>query len=317
MRLESLSIRTIARRLGRSPNAISYELRGNEASGAYHAVKADRKASLRRKNAKYQGMKVAGQPTLKRFVDAHLYDDLSPEAIAGRLKRHERHLPYASKNSIRRYIASAYGGGVAWHRMEQRRRRGRHRRRPKTGRLSDRVFIDRRPHYIQKRKRVGDAEADFIVSGKTGQGIILSVADRKTRAAFLERIVRVTVAAVHRAFGRIRKRFPELASISTDNDVLFQKHPELARLLGVQMYFCHPYHSWEKGTVENVNRYVRRDIPKGSDIARYTSRHVRAIEAKLNRRPMAVLGYRTPQEVLDAYRKRKQRAGAVRKQPLS
>jgi len=72
--------------------------------------------------------------------------------------------------------------------------------------------------------RVGDAEADFIVSGKNGTGIILTVACRTIRVSFLEQILDVTIPHVHVAFRRIQKRFPELVSISTDNDVLLQKH---------------------------------------------------------------------------------------------
>lgn len=307
MRVEGLNIRSIARRLGRSPNTISYELTRNRVSGAYDPEKAERKAYQRRKDAKYQGMKIPRYPDLQRYVDEHLYDDLSPEAIAGRITRHEKHLPSLSKNSIRRYIGSVYGRSVSWHRIQRRRRRKYRKKRSKTASLHERTFIDERPQYIQKRRYVGDAEADFLVSGKTGGGIILSLTDRKIRVSFLEQIVDVSIQNVHKAFVRIRERFPELTSISTDNDLLFRKHKELGTLLNVKIYFCHPYHSWEKGTIENTNKYIRRDIQKGSDISRYSPGHIAAVEAKLNRRPMRILNYRTPQEMLDLSRKRKKR----------
>lgn len=314
MREEGFSIRAIAKQLGRSPNAISYELRRNQVSRAYDPEKADRKAYQRRKDAKYQGMKVSGHTYLRRYVDTHLYDDLSPEAIAGRITKHEKHLPSISKNSIRRYIESAHGGKVAWHRIVQRKKRKWRRKRVKVTQLTDRTFIDKRPQYIQKRERVGDAEADFIVSGKSGQGILLTLACRKIRISFIEEILDITIPHVHRAFQRIKKRFPELASISTDNDVLLQKHKELEKLLGVKIYFCHPYHSWEKGTIENTNKYIRKDIPKGSDVSKYSPRFIENLEAKLNRRFMEVLNYKTPQEMLEAHRKRKKRRSAGKNQ---
>lgn len=256
-------------------------------------------------------MKINEHTELKNYVEAHLYDDQSPEAIAGRLQRQEKQLPSVSKDSIRRYIKSVNGRRAEYHRAKQKRKRKRGRKRLKVSQLTDRTFIDKRPKSTQNRKYVGDAEADFLVSGKSGKGIILSVADRKLRVSFLEQILEVTIANVHGAFQRIQERFPELKSISTDNDLLFQKHKELERLLGIRIYFCHPYHSWEKGTIENTNKYVRRDIPKSSDVSKYPKKFIQKIEAKLNRRYMKVLNYKTPQEMLNQHRKRKKRLRAL------
>ena len=255
-------------------------------------------------------MKIAEHTELQKYVDDHLYDDQSPEAIAGRVTRHEKHLPKISKNSIRRYIKSVYGRRVEYHRIKQRRKRKRSRKRPKLSKLQDRTFIDKRPKYIQERRYVGHAEADFLLSGKTGKGIILSLVCRKIRVSFLEQILEITIANVHKAFQRIKERFPELNTISTDNDLLLQKHKELEKLLGVKIYFCHPYHSWEKGSIENTNKYVRKDIPKSSDISRYSKRFIQKLEDKLNRRYMKVLRYKTPQEMLNEHRKHKKHSRA-------
>lgn len=307
-------MRAIAKQLCRSPNAISYELTHNQVKSAYDPKKADRKAHQRRKDAKYQGMKVSEHKDLRQYVDDHLYDDLSPEAIAGRIARHEKQLPPISKNSIRRYIDSAYGGNVAWHRIVQRKKRKWRKKRTKVTQLKDRTFIDKRPIYIKKRRYVGDGEADFILSGRSGKGLFLTLTDRKIRVSFIEQILPVTIERVHEAFKRMQERFPELNSISTDNDLLFVKHKELEKLLKVKIYFCHPYHSWEKGTIENTNKYIRKDVPKGSDISKYSKKFIQKLEAKLNRRYMQVLNYKTPQEMLEAHRKRKKRRSALRNQ---
>lgn len=252
-------------------------------------------------------MKIAEHEELKEYIDDHLYDDQSPEAIAGRITKYEKGLPPVSKDSIRRYIKSPHGRRVEYHRSKQKRKRKWARKRLKVKKLQDRVFIDKRPEYINQRRRIGDAEADFIVSGKTSKGIVLNVTDRKSRITFLEQVINVTIENVHKAFLRINARFPELKTITTDNDILLQKYKELEVLLGVKIYFCDPYSSWQKGTVENSNKYVRRDIPKGSDISRYSKQFIKELEAKLNRRIMKCLKYRTPQEVLDQERKRKKR----------
>jgi IS30 family transposase len=301
------SIRGIAKQLGRSHSNIREEIKRNSVRGEYDPRKADHKARVRRNESKYQGMKIAENQELQEFVENGLCDDLSPEAIAGRITEQEKHLPSVSKDSIRRYIKSPYGRKVEYHRIKQKRKRRRARKRGKLTKLNDRVFIDKRPEYINKRRRTGDAESDFLVSGRSGKGIILNVVDRKSRVLFLEIIRKVSIENVHLAFQRIKARFPELKTITTDNDILLKRHKELEILLGVKIYFCDPYSSWQKGTVENTNKYIRRDIPKGSDISRYSKRFIRLIEEKLNRRPLKCLGYKTPREALNQYRKHKKR----------
>lgn len=300
----------IAKALNRSASTISDEIRRNSVRGKYDPEKANHKAYVRRKYSKYQGMKIAEHAELQRYIDSHLYDDKSPESIAGRINKHEKHLPRISKDSIRRYIKSVYGWKVEYHRINQKRKRKRGRKRSKLSKLQDRTFIDKRPKYIQERRYIGHAEADFLVSGKTGKGIILSLVCRKIRISFLEQILEVTIANVHKALLKIKEGFPELKTISTDNDLLLQKHKELEKILGVKIYFCHPYHSWEKGSIENTNKYVRKDIAKSSDISKYSKRFIQRVEDKLNRRYMKVLNYKTPQEMLNDHRKRKKRRSA-------
>lgn len=274
-------------------------------NGRYDPSTAHHKAYVRRQQSKYQGMHIVGSKETKKFVDTSLYDDLSPQAIAGRLKAKEKNTVGISKDSIYRYIGSVYGRKIEAYRKKKKQRRKR--RVTIHSSLTGRVFIDKRPLYINARSHMGDCEADFVVSGRGGSGILLVVVDRRSRVTFLELILDVSIQSVHDAFVRIQKRFPEMKSITLDNDILFRKHTELAVLLGVNIYFCHPYHSWEKGTVENTNKYIRRDIPKGINLSKLTSEFICSLEQKLNRRPMKCLGYATPQEKLDAYRRKKKR----------
>lgn len=295
----------------RAISTLSDELRRNATRKRYDPQKAHHKAYVRRKYSKYQGMKIVRHPALRSFVDERLYDDLSPEAVAGRLKYREKRLPRVSKDSIRRYVKSVYGRRIETYRVKKKQR---HRRRTPYQKLQDRTFIDKRPQYIEKRQRVGDAEGDFVISGKTGTGILLAVVDRRIRVSFLERILRPSCAAVTRSCLRIKRRYPEWRTLTTDNDILFRHHKILEKTLCIRIYFCRPYHSWEKGTVENTNKYIRKDIPKGSDISRHSPGRIRAIEAKLNRRPLRCLRYRTPVEMLyEARRKTKKRRSAPQK----
>lgn len=289
--------------LNRSVSTIVDELKRNRGKDGYDPNKADHKAYVRRKYSKYQGMKIVDDNPLQDFVEKLLLDDQSPEAIAGRLRQQNKILAYASKNTIYRYIKSDHGRRVEYHRGQIRRKRGRHK--PRTKPWRDRTFIDKRPLYINNRRRIGDAEGDFIVSGKSGHGILLVIEDRKLRCLFLEQILQPDCRAITQALGRIKNRYPELTSLTTDNDLLFQHHKQLEKKLGIKIYFCFPGHAWEKGSVENRNAWLRRYIPKSSDISRYSKYFIKKLEDKHNRQFMKILQYRTPQERLEAYRKRK------------
>ena len=115
-------------------------------------------------------------------------------------------------------------------------------------------MIDKRPRYINERKRIGDMEGDFVESGKAGSGLLFVCTDRKARAVFLEKIWPVSIPAVERAIGRIKKRFPEMKTMTFDNDLLFIHHQRLERKFGIRIYFCHRYSAWEKGGVGRLAR---------------------------------------------------------------
>ena len=296
------SIREIGRLLKRAVSSISDETKINLVNGKYTAKKAHHKAYVRRRASKYQGMKIVQNDQLRDKVDELLYDDQSPEATAGRISKHEKALLPVSGDSVRRYIKSPYGRNIENHRNQRKRKL---RRRGRKARLKDRKFIEERPISLQNRRRIGDAEGDFIVSGKSGNGILLVIVDRKFRLPFLEKILFPSLKSVTRACLRIKKRYPEWKSMTTDNDLLFTHHKELEKILGVTIYFCHPYHAWEKGEVENINGIIRHDIPKGSNISRYSKYFIKKLEAKLQRKIYACLNHLTPAEKMTRYRKRK------------
>ena len=297
------SQRDIAKVLKRSNSSISEEIKFGSVRGKYDPIKAGHKSYVRRHESKYQAMKIVEHPKLKEFVEDGLYDGQTPDNIAGRVNKREKHLPKIGKDSIYRFIGSVYGRKI--ERFINKKKTYRRGRGKKIEKLEDRVFIDKRPKYINDRKRLGDAEADFIVSGKGGKGILLTLSDRKIRVTFIEQIIDVSIRNVELSLIKIKKRFGELKTITTDNDILFRHHKRLEKLLNIKIYFCNPYHSWEKGTIENANKHIRKDIPKGSDISKYSKRFIRMVEEKLNRRYMKVTDHETPSEALTRMRKRK------------
>jgi IS30 family transposase len=295
------SLRDIAKVLGRSVSTLSDEIKRNSVNGEYNPKKAQHKSYVRRRDSSFRGKKIVADDQLRKFIDDALVNGQSAKAIAGRLKYQEKNLPNVSKDTIYRYTKSPYGKLIGVELQKKRRFRPT----KKVTQLKDRVFINERPKNINNRSRIGDLEGDFIVSGKLGKGILLVVTDRRLRVAFLELILSVSIDEVHSAFGKIKERFPEMRTLTLDNDILFQMHKTLEQLLQIKIYFCNPFHSWEKGSVENTNKQIRKFIPKGSDLSRYDQEFIEAIEETLNQRFMECLKYATPEERLNNYRKNK------------
>lgn len=241
---------------------------------------------------------------MREFVEVELLKQQSPSAISGRLKAELDGLPYVSRDTIEEYIASVYGRKLEYELkvLKRSRKRWRRKKRPALSPLGERTSIDQRPSVITDRERIGDVEADFVVSGKTGSGYLLTVVDRRIRVGFIRKLLPVTIVDMEQAFLDIRKTFPELKSITTDNDLLFRHHKRLEALLGVPIYFCDPYSSWQKGSIENYNKHVRKYIPKGADISQYSDEYIQFVEYRLNSRFMSVLDYKTPEECLTAFR---------------
>jgi IS30 family transposase len=248
-------------------------------------------------------MKIVAEPTLQAFIEQELLKWQSPRAIAGRLATGVDGLPFASRDTIERFVVSVHGRRLEYQLkiLKRKNNQGR-RKRPNAEPLQDRTFIDDRPEVIAGRKRVGDVEADFIVSGKTGTGYLLTAVDRKIRYGFIRKILPVTIMNVETAFLDIRRAFPELTSITVDNDILLRYHKRLEAMLEVPIYFCHAYHSWEKGSIENYNKQVRKYVRKGADISQYGDAYLEFVAARLNSRFMSVIHYKTPEECLAEYR---------------
>lgn len=288
--------------LNKSVSTISDELARNSRQGnIYEPEFAHHKAYVRRQNASFKGQKIVRDRNLRQFIEQSLIEGKTPETISGRLKNQEKSLPYVGKNTIYRYQQSPYGKMLGLKKKKKKRKFGYQAKKE----LKDRNFIEKRPKIVDLRQRVGDMEGDFLISGRGGQGVLLVVVCRKLRVVFLEIIHKATVQNVHKSFFKIKRRFPEMKTLTLDNDLLFNGHRELEKLMNVKIYFCNPYHSWEKGTVENTNKYIRKHIPKGSDLSRYSKDEIKIIEEALNTRFMKCLHYKTPLEILQEHRRNK------------
>jgi transposase, IS30 family len=257
---------------------------------------------VRRKYSKFQGMKVVADPKLHRKVEGWLLDGQSPEGISKRIKRQEKGLPNVSHDSISRFVKSPYGRIIEYQRNKRKKPR---RRQGRKANWRNKKSIHDRPFSIDKRCHVGHAEGDFIESGRSGKGKLFVVVDRRLRVKFLERILDPSFASVKSAGLRIKKRYPEWKSMTTDNDLLFENHQDLEAAWNIKIYFCDVHAPWQKPSIENTNKEIRNDIPKGSNISKYSAEYIKKLEVKLNGKFMDCLNSLSPAEALERYRKRK------------
>ena len=165
-------------------------------AGAYVPAKAQHKATVRRKTSKFQGKKIVDNHDLRDFIERQLLQPQSPAAIAGRLSTGRDGLPYAARDTIEEYIRSAHGRQLEYQLKLLKQKPRRREKRPPLEQLQARTYIVDRPSIIANRERVGDVESDFIVSGKTGTGYLLTVVDRKLRAGFIRQVLPVSIGKV-------------------------------------------------------------------------------------------------------------------------
>lgn len=296
--VQQKSLRWIAEALERSVSSISDEIRSNSVKGRYAAAKAHHKAYVKRKDSKIQCMKVAVDLNLRTYVETNIRNHQSPEGISGRLKHIETDTQYASTKAIYKFVASPYGRQIERNLYSKavKKKSG-----PKRGKLitiDGRTTIEKRPKYIEKRLQFGHFEADFIESGKDGKGSILVVVERKTRYPWLKYLRHRDTTTVNHAIQELLVGIP-IKTLTIDNDISFQKHEKLSMMIGADIFFCHPFASHEKGTVENRNKAIRRYMPKRSDLSSFSKEYISWVETMLRGRFMKCLRYQTPQEALE------------------
>jgi IS30 family transposase len=261
----------------------------------YNAKKAQAKAVLRRKESKIQCMKVAVDINLKKFVIENIKEEHSPESISGRLKEVEKEIKYASTKAIYKFVESVHGRQIEKYLYSRSVKKKSGKKRGTSVSIDGRTMIDKRPKKVEKRLEFGHFEGDFIESGKDGKGSLLVLVERKTRYPFVAYLEDRSNKNVNNLISKLLKDVP-IQTLTLDNDVSFQKHKELSKLINADVFFCRPFHSWEKGTVENRNKFIRRYFPKRTDLSKYSEDQITKVEKILRTRFMKILKYKTPEE---------------------
>lgn len=304
------SQRQIARLLGRSASTICRELaRGRSqdlAEPAYCPQRGQRVYVARRARCRPKGKLVRGGETYL-FVRDHLLKYLwSPEQIAATLAGMHPDDPSARvcHETIYAMIYAQPRGGLKAAMVEAL-RQGKTKR--GTGRktlggsaiVPEFLKIIHRPEEVDARLIPGHWEGDMI-KGPFSRSSIGTLVERKTRFVLLCKMDGNGAEAALEGFSRQMKRLPVSLrkSMTYDRGLEMACHPELARRLKIDIWFCDPYSPWQRGSNENTNGLLRQFLPKGIDLSTHTQRELSQIATLLNHRPRKTLGWKTPAQAL-------------------
>jgi len=294
----------IAKIIGFHQSSISRELKRNssEKRKQYNAEIADKKSTFRR-NGTYKEKSLFEQnPSLREYVINELRDKKSPDQIAGRLKR-EKKKQIISHQSIYNYIKKDKNNGgklYKYLRYQGKKFKWRGFGGSDQGRIPNRKGIELRPAIVDQKKRCGDWESDLVVSNRECKRAIATFVERTTmyfRATLVEdRSSEEMVRATHHALGDIPEEIR--ITMTHDNGKEISQHEKISQELKIDIYCARPYHSWERGLNEFMNRELRRFFPKGMSFAHLTQKNIDQVVFWLNNCPRRSLNYRTPLEAL-------------------
>ncbi len=283
----------IAAAIGKDKSVISRELsRNRNAKGKYtfgcaQEMAEARKSRLRR-HRKFTG---EVQNRIERYMRK---EQMSPEQIVGYCK--VKGYSMVSVERIYQYVRKdkSEGGDLYKHC----RHALKHRKRP-VGQhfpIKDRVSIDERP-VSANGKRFGDWEMDLIVGGNN-KGAMVTLVERSTGHTMIRKLPKGKDAkgVCEAVVAMLLPYKKHVLTITTDNGPEFAEHKLLAKALDTNVFFAHPYCSWEKGLIEYTNKLYRQYIPKGADFKDFSESDIQQIQYKINRRPRKKLAFKTPKQ---------------------
>ena len=291
----------IARRLGRNRGSISREIVRNTGLKGYRPKQADEKAQAQARRAGPRRF----TDEVRADAEARIKEGWTPAIIGGRARLEGR--PWVCAETIYKYVyADAKAGGALWKNLPRAKRK-RRRRCPRQdgrgrGQIPNQRRIDTRPAEVETRQTVGHWEGDLI-NGANGTGNLATLVERSSRFTLVDRTNSKEAPEVTRKICALFKTLPQRArrSVTLDNGKEFAQHEEIAKDTIMDVFFAHPYHSWERGTNENTNGLIRRLHPKKSSFAGIGRTELKRIDVFLNDRPRKILGWSTPREILTAF----------------
>lgn len=288
--------REIGRLLDRSPSTILREVQRNRyiTDGTYKARHAHSMSRGRRRRARL-GTNFTQEQLLR--VEELLFEDYSPEQVAGHLRRH-REFSISHESIYLHVLADRRAGGELYKLLRcrgKKLRRKRYGAYDSRGRLAGKRQLEERPPGATNRSRTGHWEIDTVHG--SGRASILTVVERKTGFVVIGKLGARTVEETNASLRSLMDRHPSrFRTITADNGCEFHGYAEVEDSHAIKFYFAPPYHSWERGTNENTNGLIRQYLPKGCSMENLTQADCDRIAWKLNDRPRKRHNFYTPAE---------------------
>lgn len=301
---EGWSFRKIARELGYSPSTILREYRRNQLVGNRYIPEKAHEMAVKRERGRPK-KKIREGTAEFVFLLSGIAQGWSAEQISGRFEK-EYPGKQLSHETIYRFEYSDEGKALGvdeymtWQRRKRKHRTGR--RKGKRTIIPDRVGIEQRPASANDRSEFGHFECDLICFSRQ-RGVILNLVERKTRFGWAFLLPNREAEGVRYALVGFFEWFNSnwrgaAKSVTFDNGTEFARHADLRIKLGIDTYFCHPYTSWERGTVERSNRTFRRYTPRKTYVPTLTQEEVSDIRMEMNNHPLKLLRWNSPAEAI-------------------
>lgn len=302
------SVRSIAKRLGRSHSTVVREINKNLPSERrqYTPRLANQRAlAARKRRGREDRLK---NDEIRRYVIEHLKLGWSPEQIAGRMKRDG--IGSISHEAIYQFIyVQIHRQGYGWVRpgkedLRPYLRRKQKRRHHHGSRKGQRIFrpkgpsIDERPIVVDLRTRVGDWEGDTVESKNHAPGVN-TLLERVSGIFLVTKVRNKTAAATVTAVASRMTFVPKEAkkTLTVDNGPENSDWQAMQETTGLACFFAHPYRSSERGANENANGLLREYFPKGTDFREVSNEEIARVEYALNSRPRKRHGFLSPLEI--------------------
>ena len=289
----------IALRLGVDRSTIYRELQRNSGHRGYRPKQAHQNAIQRRYLAR-KAIKMT--PETIDYIEQKIKTEHAPEQVARRMKIDPHWTgPTVSHERIYQHIwRDKREAGQLYKHLRiagTKQRRKRRNSKDSRGTIPHRVGIEKRPHIVDQKKRIGDWEGDTMI-GAHHKGALVTLVERKSKFTLIGKVRRPTAEAVKQKIVRLLRRHRKrVHTLTVDNGKEFTEHQAVAKSLKAKVYFADPYAAWQRGLNENTNGLIRQYFPKGMDLRYVTHEKLNLVMTRLNQRPRKTLGFLTPNEV--------------------
>ena len=321
---EKMKLSDIAKRVGRSTRTIEREVKRGTVillnsdltyRKEYCADTAQNDYIDQSKN-KGPGLKIGKDHKLAKYIEKKIIKDkYSPDAVIGEIKQKKKKFNTSiCTKTLYNYIDQEVFANISNKDLPV--KRNKRKRKYTKVRITHKnlkgTSIEERPKHIELREEYGHWEMDCVVGKYKASGCALLVlTERKIREQIIIKMSNQKQKSVIKALDNLEKkhgnRFKEkFKTITVDNGSEFldyinmQKSIKNLADLRTKIYYCHPYSSWERGSNENANKLIRRFIPKGYDIGRFTHKMIQFIQDWINKYPRKIFGYKSSSEMLAA-----------------